>query len=292
MQAFRLVVVTIGCVISGSLWAQSIDLHPKFRVGATYHYRLTAELDVAGTPATYDASTVYRVLKLDADGLCAMEISTIPGGKAKLSGSDIDAPAPGPEIQVRKLTGELENITGPMVQPDTFRIANLLTLIVPPRPILVGDSWTHDLPVGPKNGVPIHFDYKAVSASKLAIDKMGDVDSVLISLEAKEISGTEAAFVSAQIWLDPADFSVLKMESRWRNAPFPGRSGPVSGKLTLVREPAPILKAPQIKQKTIGDLPGGSDPAPAPTKPVTPPATSLIFFRSSDQNDWIIFMSR
>ncbi len=291
----------IGLALTYSVaWTQNLDVRPKFIPGSSYRYRLAAELDVAGALSTYDALTLYRVTKVDADGVYSLEISTIPGGKARLSGADLDAPAPAPETQTRSSTGELRDITGPMVPLDTFRVANLLTLFVPPHPVLAGDSWSHDFPVSPKNLVPIHADYKFVGSVKVAMERAGDVDANLVTIEAKETSGQDAASVSVQIWLDPKDSTVLKIESRWHNAPFPGRSGNVSGKVTMMRQPMVPEDQPGIRTKNPSDgvlVPPPVPPSvlpttPSPTKPVTPPAAGLIIFCSTNQDDGVVFMGR
>lgn len=152
-------------------------------------------------------------------------------------------------------------------EPDTTKLGVRLycatTPVLPPKPVGVGDKWTHefksDSDLGTRSG--------AGEYELLALEKVGSVDAVKIRSTFRETEGSPALAARAIVWVEKSTGDTIKAETELENVPF--GEGPMtalaSGKLTEERtEGNPLGEAVQAGSQT-----SGQTPKPEPKKDKT-----------------------
>lgn len=134
-----------------------------------------------------------------------------------------------------KISGELDELKAAdekYTGPDSYRAAALETLIVPDKPVKIGDTWSYKTDGSAKKWKKTQVDYKVEST-----EKVGNYDCVKVSFNAKELEGgDDAAAEKGNLWLSKADFSLVKREAKVTNLPLPGSPMPLSGTIKFERD--------------------------------------------------------
>ncbi len=201
------------------------------RVGETFKYKLKADLEFGGMQAGFTSNITEKVTDVSAEGNYKIE-SSQADSKVNMNGQEQDVPQQGGNNTIAyNASGEVLAITGDMVESGAYRMANLGVLKAPDAPVKVGDSWTYKIPANTKTGaVAALAEYSIV-----ALEKIGDRDCLKISGNVKETEGSQPASNVGTVWVDATDFSMVKSDTTWTNAPIPGAPGPISGKVVLNR---------------------------------------------------------
>jgi hypothetical protein len=200
------------------------------KVGDTMRYRLKAEIELAGEQAVFSALVTERVVRVDPGGDYVVE-SIQADGKVGFAGQEFEAPPSPPSSTTYRLTGEVVQIRGEMNDENAYRIANLSLVRTPGKSVGVGDTWSHKVAADAKTGgVPIEANYRIEGE-----EKIGQWDTLKIKMSVRETEGSEPASNEALVWMSKTDGSMVKLESKWTNAPIPGAPGPVNGQITLTR---------------------------------------------------------
>lgn len=229
-RTLRFVGIAAVAALSVVALAQGINLKRTAKVGDTAKYRLRADVDIAGTTASFTAVLTEKILKVEDNGNFIVE-SAQSDGKVSFGDQEMAAPAQSPSVTVYKPTGEVVEIRGEMADSSAYRVANLGLFRFPDKELKVGEGWTHELAADSKTGtVPVKADYKIV-----AQEKVGDADTVKINFTVKETEGAEGATSTGHIWIDAKTGAMVKQEAEWKNAPFPGAPGPINAKVVISR---------------------------------------------------------
>jgi len=211
-----------------------ITIHRTPKEGEVTKYRMKADLEVMGQPATFTGLIQEKVTKVDTDGTYSIEQTQLEG-KVNIGGNDMDIPSSGSaSTTVYAANGDTKEIRGESATPEAYRMSALGAFIEPGKEINVGDKWTHDFKADSKTGqVAAKVEY-----TYLADEKVGDVDCYKIHVVVNETEGATPASSDTNLWVDKANGQMVKMEGKWTNAPFPGAPEPITATVSLTREPA------------------------------------------------------
>lgn len=200
------------------------------KVGDEVVMKLSAEVDVMGMNATFNAKVKEKVTKVDENGDYTIE-SSQSEGKIKFGDQEMDAPDGGTTTTKYSANGAILEIKGEDVGEDAIRLANM-------------NAWQFE-PKSYKTGDVIEYETKAAAtsggvASKTRIvvgevEKIGAWDAVKLTYTFKETTGEAPAESSGTAWLDAKTGSLIKAEGEYKNAPFPGAPGPINAKIKLER---------------------------------------------------------
>jgi len=207
------------------------DIKRSPKEGETTKYRLKADIEAGGGTATLTSLSQEKITKVDADGKYTVETTQLEG-KLSFNGQDIDFPTPPPEVTVYAPGGKIAQIKGDFVDGNRYRVANMGTLFEPGKTVNVGDAWTYNVEADDKTGaVASKVDYKVLSE-----EKVGDFDTLKIQFSYKETTGSDPASCEGTMWLSKADWTLVKLDSKYVNAPFPGAPGPTNASIQITRE--------------------------------------------------------
>lgn len=199
--------------------------------GEQLKFRLKADLEISGIQANLEGVTSEKTIKIDPDGTYTVE-SAQSDIKVLVQGQEIPSPPSPPQIVVYKADGSIAEIRGEGIDANAYRVANLNAFFEPGKPVAVGESWVKELPADTKLGTPAtKAEYKIVGE-----EKVSDYDTVKITSNVVETAGSDAASNVATIWLNKADWTQVKVEGKWTNAPIPGAPAPVNATYSLTRE--------------------------------------------------------
>ncbi len=194
--------------------------------------RMTGEVSVAGQQVSITTLITEKVTKIDANGDYTIESSQTEG-KIKFGGQEMAMPSQPASTTKYNANGDVLEIKGDKpTEANEYRLANLSNIHTPDAPVAEGGTWTYTAKADSKTGaVAYTATYKIIGT-----EKIGSHDSVKLTATIKEAEGAEPASSENTVWLDPQTYDAVKVESNWTNAPIPGAPGPVSGKITLIRE--------------------------------------------------------
>lgn len=207
---------------------EAINLKRTPKDGEASVYRLKADIDLAGTQATFTAKISEKVTKVEGDNYTVE--TAITEGKALFGGQEMpmeDQPA---TSATYKTTGEIVSMSE--TDPGAMRMANLQSFRYPTGPVKVGDTWNTEVAASDKTGgVGMKAEFKVDG-----MEKVGAWETARIKFTVKETSGAEPASSEGTAWIAVTDGSLVKYEGSWANAPFPGAPGPINAKVTITRE--------------------------------------------------------
>jgi hypothetical protein len=230
-KSFRIIGAGIAMLSAVALAAnlQGVLIKRVYKEGDVAKYRIKAELEIAGTNATFTGLTVEKVLKVNADGTYEVE-SSQSEAKAVFGGQEMDIPDQGASVTVYKPTGDVVELRGPNVNADGYRMSNLNNFFPPAGEVKVGDTWTKEIKGDTKTGAT-----DATAKFKYVADeKVGARDTIKIEANFAE-KAAEGAKSDYTIWLDKTDFSMVKTTGKWVNVPMAGSPAPLNGTVELTR---------------------------------------------------------
>lgn len=230
-KSFRIVTAGIAMlsVAAVAFAAQGILIKRTPKEGDVFKYRIKAEIEIAGTNATFSGLTTEKVLKVAADGTYEIE-SSQSEGKAVFGGQEMEIPDQGASVTVYKPGGEVVELRGNETNANSYRMANLNNLFEPTSEVKPGDTWTREIKGDAKTGsVDATAKYKFVGE-----EKIGSKDALKIEANFAE-KGGDGAKSDYTIWLDKADFTMLKTAGKWINVPMAGAPAPLNGTVEVTR---------------------------------------------------------
>jgi hypothetical protein len=230
-KSFRIVGAGIAMLSVAAFAAtiQGVLIKRTYKEGDVAKYRIKAELEIAGTNATFTGLTTEKVLKVNADGTYEVESSQTEA-KAVFGGQEMDIPDQGASVTVYKPGGEIVELRGPNVNADGYRMGNLNNFFEPTAAVKVGDTWTKELKADSKTGAT-----DATAKFKYVADeKVGARDTIKIEVNFAE-KAAEGAKSDYTIWLDKTDFTMVKTTGKWINVPMAGAPAPLNGTVELTR---------------------------------------------------------
>lgn len=230
-KSFRIVTAGIAMlsVAAVAFAAQGILIKRTPKEGDVLKYRLKAEIEIAGTNATFGGLVTEKVLKVAADGTYEIE-SSQSEAKVVLGGQEMEVPDQGATVTAFKPGGEVVEIRGNDANANNYRMANLNNLFEPTSEVKPGDTWTREIKGDTKTGaVDATAKFKFVGE-----EKVGSKDALKIEANFAE-KGGDGAKSDYTIWLDKADFTMLKMSAKWINVPMAAAPAPLNGSVEIVR---------------------------------------------------------
>ncbi len=201
------------------------------KTGDVYKFKLKADLEFSGQQVGFTSNISEKVTDASADGNYKVE-STQSDSKINMNGQEQDIPEQGHSNTVTyNAAGEILEITGDSVEAGAYRMATLGVLKAPDAAVKTGDAWSYKIAANSKTGVvAANADYKI-----LGDEKIDTKDTIKISVKVKETEGSDPASNEGTIWVDSKDYSIVKSDTQWTNAPIPGAPGPINGKVVLTR---------------------------------------------------------
>jgi len=200
------------------------------KVGDVHKYKQVGKFDVGGQEFDFEAVATEKVVKAETGGNYSIEESQ---SDVKLNGQEApEGAGTGSSTTTYTAKGEVVEIKGDRVEANTYRFANLALFIAPDKDLKPGDSWSYDIKENKTTGaVEAKATYTLVGE-----DKVGSTDALKVKYTIKE-AGTDAASSDATVWLSKTDFTMLKLNAKWVNAPVPGAPTTISGDITLTLIP-------------------------------------------------------
>ena len=201
------------------------------KVGDTMKFKLKADLEFGGQQVVFTADLMEKVTDVGADGNYKIEASQ-SDGKMNMNGQESDVPDQAhSNTTTYNASGEILEIVGDSVEAGAYRMATLGVMKAPDAPAKIGDSWTYKIVANAKTGVVNGTaDYKY-----LGNEKVGDRDTVKVSVKVKESEGSDPAGNEGTVWLDIKDFSLVKSDTAWTNPPIPNAPPNMNAKVLVTR---------------------------------------------------------
>lgn len=207
-----------------------ISIARKVKEGDIARYKMSADIDFGGMDIKFSGLVEEKIAKVNPDGTYSLEQNQIEG-KVNVAGQEQEMPTSGVNTTVYLPNGEVKEIVGEQGTEDAYRMANLSLIRDPGKELKVGDTWTHEFKANAKTGaVAAKAEYKV-----LGEEKVGTYETVKIKADVKETAGSEPASSNGTAWINKADGSLIKLEAKWVNAPFPGAPAPINAVVKLER---------------------------------------------------------
>ena len=211
---------------------QDVTLKRTAKVGEVHKYKMTGNMEVMGQSVGLTAILINKTTKVEANGDYTVESSQTEG-KINFNGSEMELPSQGSTTTTFKADGTVLDVKGEGVEMGGYRMANLLTAIVPDKVVKVGDSWTSEVKGDTKkNTVDVKGNYKFES-----VEKLDNGEAAKVVYDLKEVGGEAPATVTGTAWLDVKTGNLLKVTNTWKDVPVPGAPTAVSGKMEMVLIP-------------------------------------------------------
>jgi len=222
-----------ACVSADGLTVKRV---PK--EGAIVKYSMTVDFDVNGGQGHLQATISEKVTSVDKDGNFTIEQSQADAS-GTYNNEKIEVAArppitltykPNGQVSAIKDTQDASSKTG-IIDSSSYRMENLADIIDPGKQIQAGDLWVSTVKADKTLGtVDAKAEYKFI-----AEEKIGDIDTLKIKASIKESEGDKPAQNEFSEWISKEDGSMVQMEAKWTNAPFPGVSYPVTATIKMVR---------------------------------------------------------
>lgn len=200
------------------------------KVGDSFTYKLTVAADFGGQSVNFTGTTIEKIIKVEDNGNYHVE-SVEKNMKVKFADQEMEIPEQPASTSIYKANGALIEMKGEQVDSNSYRLANMSTLIAPEKPVKVGDKWTQETKADAKTGLAAaKADYEVLGA-----EKVGSYDTVKLKFSYKETEGSEPSSSEGTVWINVKDGSLVKADATVKNAPLPGAPGPADMKFTIER---------------------------------------------------------
>lgn len=208
--------------------------------GLSRTYRSRAELTIDTQPVQYEGKVTEKVVSIESDGSIILDIFQ-SDAKMTVEGEVRTSPDQAPLTHRYSPRGVLLSLKGNSTGSAAYRQSILLgQVIAPEQPVKLGATWTETLKGDPKLGTnDTKVEFKA-----LQLESVGGLETVRLTRTAEEVTGPKPAKVVETVWLNVADFSLVKSDTTVTNLPLEGSEAVMSGH--LVQELADLnLQAPK-----------------------------------------------
>lgn len=224
-------VAALAAAVAASALVADYTFAYSPKVGTTTKYKMKGNFDFEGQEIMFTASVTNKVTKVGPDGSYTVEESQTDA-KVSFGGQEMEAPSGSPNLTTFDAQGRVVAIQGDMVDASAYRTAGMSTFYKPGKAVKMGESWTVDLKGDEKLGT---VDAKATYTVE-GEEMVGQWNTVRISYEVKEVTGSMPASSSGKIWIDPADGEMVKVDGVWKDVPVPGAPAPITGKVVVERQ--------------------------------------------------------
>jgi hypothetical protein len=233
--------------------AYTLKFQPK--VGDVTPYSITLEIDFSDNKVLMTNKVIEKIIKVAETGDYDVE-TTYLSSKIRVKNQDNET-TQAPDVVTYTPVGDVLLIRG-KASPAMYRTNNLIGFFIPDKPIKINDVWKHTVPADPKTGaIETTQDYKLTG-----VEKVGAIECLVIKVSSKEVPQTPQAegttglpaTCEGTMWVDPTTSIVVKKDLTLKNLPVPATiKGPVSAKLTVIRDVLTPKNPPTTDDKTTDD---------------------------------------
>jgi hypothetical protein len=231
MKTLRIAGLSILCIAAAAFAADGIVLKMGYKKGDIFKTRTKGNLEIMGQPVDVTLVNQEKVVEVAEDGTVTLESSMVEG-KAIFGGQEMDLPAGTVTTMVLAANGSVKDIRGDEISADIYRLSNLSSFNIPTEAVKVGSKWKNELKADTGKG------FGAVSSSYEIVgeEKIGKYDCFKVMYKSAETEGGSPASMEGTIYVNKADATLIKGESKWANVPMSGAPAPITGTFTTVRE--------------------------------------------------------
>lgn len=227
MKSLLAAVILFG----GAFQDTTYDLIWKPKAGQRLVYTFNIDGKVMESDYTMRSEVHLHVKKVEANGDYTLGMA-FKNVVAKFFGEEERVPDEAEEVQRYNARGDLLDPEKPSDDPEEDALGEILTraseVEAPPKPVKVGDKWTHTFPVDKKMALA-----KAVGTYQLV---SLDNNQLKISIQYKEESGTQPTEASGVALLEAKDCTPISVTSEVKNLRFQEGVPPGNAKLTMARK--------------------------------------------------------
>ncbi len=237
MRTVTCAALLLAACFSASALDDGFPIKRSMKQGTVSKYSMVVDFVMGGSIGHLEATISEKVTDVDKDGNYTIEqTQTNPSGT--FAGEKIDVPPRPPVILVYKPSGLVTSIkdgnsaaTNQLIDAMSYRMENLATIVDPGKSVQIGDLWTASIKADKAVGsMDAKGEYKLIGE-----EKIDEIDTIKIKSTVREQDGEKPAINEFTEWRSKADGSMVQLEEKWTNAPFPGVSYPVSATIKMNR---------------------------------------------------------
>ncbi len=200
------------------------------KVGAAVKFSMEATFQANGASGTLKAVLLEKTTGMDKDCNFTVQQSQLEAS-ATYDSESIDVSARTPVTMTYKPNGQVTLIAGDLTDANAYRMENLGSLLDPGKQVNVGDVWITEIKEDKSLGTHgVHTELKLIGE-----EKIGEFNTIKIKGMSKEDFGDSPATDDFTIWINKEDGSLVQLESKWTNAPFPGQTAPIPATIKMTR---------------------------------------------------------
>ncbi len=200
------------------------------KVGAAVKFSMEATFQANGASGTLKAVLLEKTTGMDKDGNFTVQQSQLEAS-ATYDSESIDVSARTPVTMTYKPNGQVTLIAGDLTDANAYRMENLGSLLDPGKQVNVGDVWITEIKEDKSLGTHgVHTELQLIGE-----EKIGEFNTIKIKGMSKEDFGDSPATDDFTIWINKEDGSLVQLESKWTNAPFPGQTAPIPATIKMTR---------------------------------------------------------
>lgn len=220
--------VSVLAVASIGFAQDSFTLKRSPKEGDSAKYQLKVDTEISGLVVKFSATVTEKVTKVKEDGSFTVS-SEQSDTVLEINGEKQETPpgVGGAETSTFATDGHVSDIQGDETGSDSYRMANIQSMLWPKEAVTIGSKWEADIKEDSAKGYPaVHAKYEV-----LAKETMGERTVLKISFSSTETGGTDPAASKGTTWVDVSNGLVVKTEAEWTNAPVAGQK--INGKVTM-----------------------------------------------------------
>lgn len=222
-------VLVAASLMVGLVFAQdALSLKPKPKVGATWKFKVSADVEIMGQNASFTAFENGKVTKIEDDGSYFVE-SSMTNMKVEFNGQQMDQPDQAPSTTKHSNVGEVLEVSGAEVTANDYRLGALLSVVAPKADIKTGEKWSVELKPKEKVGAPgLKSDYEVK-----AVEEVLGVKAAVVKVSSKETSGNTPTTMEGVFWVDLQTGFTIKADLDLKNVEMDGAPGPMNMKMKM-----------------------------------------------------------
>lgn len=210
--------------------ADGFSLKRLPQVGSAIKYTMSVDFLANNEKGKISATLLEQVTDVDKAGNFSVQQTQIDA-RGVYSNEEFDIPPRTPITMTYAPNRMISAIKGDLIDANSYRVEHMATIIDPGKPVNIGDEWVGDIAANKTLGTPsVKLQYRLLGEEKVA-----ETDTLKIQGKAKEIEGVSPAVHTFTIWISKSDGAMIRLDSVWENAPFPGTASPVHATISIVK---------------------------------------------------------
>lgn len=191
--------------------ADTFNLKRIPKVGQTFTYTVSMEMELLGEKAEMRGELSEKVVEVKEGGRYVFE-QNIASLVAIMDGEEEALEEPEPIRVTMRTSGEVlefdpEEAESDVLSPLTF--LHDIGLRLDKDSYKLGDTWTHEVPADEEEELPS----LRLEAEVVARERVLEIDSIKLAFTSVELEGSEPFTFKGNVWIDPTDGSLVKLEA-------------------------------------------------------------------------------